>query len=119
MQKTIDVDDERIYEIFSENPITKCVVIGGLEPMIQMNEIVALIKLFREKGCECRFIIYTGYVPNELVKEVDILSNLGAITVKFGRYNPLLPPVFDNTLGVELVSNNQFAVQLDKQAIDK
>ena len=46
----IDIPDEQIYNQFINNPITKAVVIGGMEPMIQSNEVIDLISYFRSRG---------------------------------------------------------------------
>lgn len=47
---TQDVPDTVLYEKFSANPITKAVVIGGMEPFLQIDEVESLLSLFREKG---------------------------------------------------------------------
>ena len=46
---TIDLEPYQIYALYTSNPITKAVVIGGLEPMIQINEVIELIDFFRKK----------------------------------------------------------------------
>ena len=60
---TQDVPDTVLYEKFSANPITKAVVIGGMEPFLQIDEVESLLSLFREKGDHSPFILYTGYYP--------------------------------------------------------
>ena len=104
-----DINDQIIFEQFVNNPITKAVVIGGLEPMIQINEIVDLIKLFRNQGENCPFIIYTGYYPNEIPKPLERLKQYKNIIIKFGRYIPNQKPHYDEILGVSLASLNQYA----------
>lgn len=103
-----DIDNQVIYEQFVNNPITKAVVIGGLEPMIQINEIVELIDLFRLNGVDCPFVIYTGYYPEEIPKPLEQLKQYKNIIVKFGRYKPGDQYHYDEVLGVNLVSNNQY-----------
>ena len=105
----IDIPDQTIYEHFVNNPITKAVVIGGLEPMIQINEVIDLINLFRNQGEDCPFIVYTGYYPIEIPKPLEQLKQYKNIIVKFGRYNPTIPERFDEVLGVTLASSNQYA----------
>ena len=68
--ENIEIPDQIIYEHFVNNPITKATVIGGLEPMIQINEVIDLINLFRNQGEDCPFVIYTGYYPNEISEEL-------------------------------------------------
>lgn len=103
-----DIDNQVIYEQFVNNPITKAVVVGGLEPMIQINEIIELIDLFRSNGVDCPFIIYTGYYPEEIPKPLEQLKQYNNIIVKFGRYKPGDQYHYDEVLGVNLVSDNQY-----------
>ena len=107
--ENIDIPDQTIYEHFVNNSITKAVIIGGLEPMIQINEVVNLINLFRIQGEDCPFIIYTGYYPNEIPEPLDRLKQYKNIIVKFGRYIPNSQSKYDEVLGVTLASSNQYA----------
>lgn len=104
-----DIDDQTIYEQFINNPITKAVVIGGMEPMIQINEVIDLINLFRNQGENCPFIIYTGYYPNEIPEPLERLKQYKNIIVKFGRFVPNEKSRYDEVLGVTLASDNQYA----------
>lgn len=108
-QKTVDIDDSVIYNHYVQNPITKAIVLGGLERMLQFKEVYSLIRYFREHGCNDPFVIYTGYNKNELHWELDQLRAFRNIIVKFGRYVPGQKKHFDKVLGVELASNNQYA----------
>lgn len=111
-QPTQKISDEAIYKAYINNPITKAIVIGGLEPMIQIEEVVNLIKLFRENGCKDDFIIYTGYYPTEIENALEALKYYDNIIVKFGRYIPNRPSRYDDVLGITLVSDNQFAERI-------
>lgn len=104
-----DIDDQIIYEQFVKNPITKAVVVGGLEPMIQINEVIDLINLFRNQGENCPFVIYTGYYPNEIPEPLERLKQYKNIIVKFGRFVPNEKSRYDEILGVTLASYNQYA----------
>lgn len=106
---TKEIADSVIYEHFISNPITKAVVIGGMEPMIQIDEIIDLISLFRKNECIVPFVIYTGYYPNEIQKELCQLKQFKNIIIKFGRFIPNRPNRYDNILGVTLASDNQYA----------
>ena len=64
--KEQDVDITFIYNNYMFNPITEAIVIGGLEPFTQFEDIFNLIKYFRENHCDDKFIIYTGYYPDEI-----------------------------------------------------
>lgn len=107
--ENIDIPDQTIYEHFMNNPITKAVVIGGMEPMIQINEVVNLINLFRIQGENCPFIIYTGYYPNEIPEPLERLKQYKNIIIKFGRYIPNSQSIYNEVLGVTLASSNQYA----------
>lgn len=98
-----------IYNYFITNPITKAIVVGGMEPVLQIEEIIDLIDLFRSKGDKSYFVIYTGYYPNEIKNELTKLKQYDNIIVKFGRFIPNQPSRYDEILGVTLASNNQYA----------
>ena len=104
-----DIDNEIIYKQFVSNPITKAVCLGGLEPMIQINEVVDLINLFRTNGENCPFVIYTGYYPNEIPEPLERLKQYKNIIVKFGRFVPNSQSKYDEVLGITLASSNQYA----------
>lgn len=106
---TKEISNEYIYEQFVNNPITKSVVIGGLEPMLQIDEVIDLIDYFRSNGENATFVIYTGYYPDEIPEPLERLKKYKNIIVKFGRYIPNDKPRYDEVLGISLVSSNQYA----------
>lgn len=109
----IDVPNNLIYDMYLNNDITKAVVIGGLEPLMQFSEIEELIWYFRSHGENCDIIIYTGYNINEIYPEISVLCHdFDNIIVKFGRYIPNSKPIYDETLGVTLASCNQYAIKI-------
>ena len=107
-----NIDDNYIYELYSQNNITKAVVIGGLEPFLQYDEIESLISTFREHDERCDFIIYTGYNPEEISEQIDKLKKYENIIIKYGRYIPNKQHKYDVTLGIELASDNQYAEKI-------
>ena len=110
----IDVDDEELVQRYINNPITEAIVFGGLESFDSFDELFNLIYILRQKNNNDDFIIYTGYYPEEIydkVKELFIFKN---IIIKFGRFIPDRPHKFDETLGIELASNNQFALTIEE-----
>lgn len=109
---TREVPDETIYRHYTSNPISKSVVIGGMEPFLQFEEVKSLIELFREHDDHSDFVIYTGYYPDEISEQLELLKPLGNIVVKFGRFVPNRPHRYDVVLGIELSSDNQFAERL-------
>lgn len=107
--QTIEMPVDEIFHRYISNPITESVVIGGLEPFMQFNELLELIITFRKNKCFDDIVIYTGYYPDELVSEISALKKYKNIVIKFGRYIPNHEKHFDEVLGVYLASNNQFA----------
>lgn len=110
--KTIDVSAGEIYRRYINNPITKAVVVGGLEPMLQFPEIFGLVYTFRSNDCFDDFVIYTGYYPSEIKNEIEELERYKNIIVKFGRFLYNDKPIFDDVLGVKLASSNQYAKRI-------
>lgn len=100
-----------IINSYLNNDITKAVVIGGLEPFMQYSEILDFIDLFRHFSDD-DIVIYTGYNKSELEKEINELKQYKNIVLKYGRYIPNQNPHFDNVLGIELVSDNQYAEKI-------
>lgn len=108
-EKNKNISDEKIFEKYISNPITKAIVVGGLEPFDQFEELHNLIHYFRENNCEDEFIIYTGYYPEEIEGYIYFLKMFKNIIIKFGRYIPNRNNKYDEILGVTLASDNQFA----------
>lgn len=110
-QPTIEISIESIINRYLNNPITNAVVIGGLEPILQFDEILQFIKCFRLK-CEDDIVIYTGYYPDEIEDKITQLKQYKNIIIKFGRYIHEETKMFDKVLGVWLASPNQFAYKI-------
>lgn len=108
----IDLPASTLLCRYIRNPITQAIVIGGMEPMMQFQEICELIETFRYGGINDDIVLYTGYNNDEITDQLDYLSQFGNIVVKFGRYVPNNKPHYDNVLGVNLASDNQYAVRL-------
>lgn len=109
----IDVRDENIVKRYMNNGISQAIVLGGLEPMEQPDEVVELVRVLREDfGCHDDVVIYTGYYPDEVSTILDRLREFDNIIVKFGRYIPNMKPRFDDVLGVWLASNNQYVERI-------
>jgi hypothetical protein len=110
----IEISYENIVNRYLENHITSAVVFAGLEPFDSVLDVVALIKNFRDKGCNDDIIIYTGYTEQE-VSSIIRLSNIkqySPIIIKYGRFIPNSNSHFDETLGVILKSENQYAKEI-------
>lgn len=95
------------------NPLTSAIVIGGLEPFEQAKEVYNLVWTLRNVfGCSDDVVIYTGYTQEEVEEEVKRLSEFENIIIKFGRFRPNQTPHHDKVLGVNLVSDNQYAQKI-------
>ncbi len=110
-QKDIDIPIDNIIDRYINNPITKAIVIGGLEPILQFNEIMEFVQCFRKK-CEDDIVIYTGYYPHEIRDEIKQLKLYKNIIIKFGRYKHNSVKKLDDVLGVWLASPNQFTIKI-------
>ena len=108
----IKIKIDKVFERYVKNPITEAVILGGLEPFFNFDEVYNLISYFRQKNCNDDFVIYTGYYPNEVENYIEKLKKFKNIVIKFGRFIPKSASVFDKILGVKLASKNQFAKKI-------
>lgn len=111
-QPNINIPDNKIYERYIENSLTSAIVIGGLEPILQFNEVLALIQFFRQHDCNDDFVIYTGYYKDEIKDKINLLIPCGNIVMKYGRFIPNSKHRFDEVLGVTLISQNQYSERI-------
>lgn len=107
----IEVDNQVLIERYLSNPISKAVVIGGLEPFDDTLDLINFIFDFRSY-CDDDIVIYTGYNQDEIIKYIDRIYYAKNIIIKFGRYIPDQKPHYDEVLGVMLASNNQKGVKI-------
>lgn len=108
----INIPTEEIVERYINNPITEAVVIGGLEPFDQFDELIDFISRFRAHSND-DIVIYTGYYQEEIWTQLLMLQGYSNIIIKFGRFIPNRPHKIDDLLKVELASDNQYAERLD------
>lgn len=109
----IDVDNDELIKRYLNNPITKSIVFGGLEPMDSFEEVREFINTLRwDYNCFDDVVIYTGYNADEIIDQCMRLSKFANVIVKFGRFIPDQKSHFDEVLGIELASPNQYAVEL-------
>ena len=112
-QKDYEVSIEDLLDRYLNNPITSAIVIGGLEPMLQFQDILQLVNCLRlEKLCNDPIVIYTGYYPSEINKQINELKQYKNIIIKFGRFIPNSEKRYDNVLGITLNSKNQYAERI-------
>jgi len=106
--KNVEYETKDIIRRYIENNITKSIVLSGLEPMDSFNELLNFIDEFR-KVSKDNLVIYTGYTEEEIYDKTKLLSQFDNIIVKFGRFIPNQKKHYDEVLGVELASPNQYA----------
>ena len=112
--KTIDISYDEVLRQYVNNPITRAIVCGGLEPMDSFEDLVALIATLRLRyKCKDDVVIYTGYTYRECAERgwIKRLELLGNVVIKFGRFIPGDTPHHDSILGVTLASRNQLAMR--------
>ena len=95
------------------------VVLGGLEPLNDMEGVLELASEFAElaegwpRDVRAAFVVYTGYTREECHGKIDAVArSLGwrpTLIVKYGRFVPNGNGRFDPVLGVTLASDNQYA----------
>ena len=122
-QPDIEVTSEQIVKRYLANPITKAIVVSGLEPFDTMIELISLVCCLRSNyHCMDDIVIYTGYTEDELSAgryghdrddvQKDLykyLCNFPNIIIKFGRFIMNDEEHIDPVLGVKLASHNQYA----------
>lgn len=107
-EKDIYVTEDSIVKKFINNNITKAIVCGGLEPFDSWEDLKNLVKTARNYT-DAKIVIYTGYYKDELQDKVTWLSKYKNIIIKYGRFIPNQKPHYDKILGIDLVSDNQYA----------
>lgn len=111
----INISVNSLIERYMNNPITKAVVCGGLEPFDSWKDLQCLIMNLRY-WCGDDIVIYTGYNKNEIEDKLKWLKLYEPIIIKFGRYIPNQQKHYDDTLGVYLASDNQYGVKINYES---
>lgn len=110
-QPDVEIEPIDLVKRYINNSLTKAIVLGGLDPCDTWTDLYTFIFLFRSV-CNDDLVIYTGYNKEEIADKVEILSQFPNIIIKFGRYIPNQQPHFDEVLGVNLASDNQYAERI-------
>lgn len=105
---TINVDVDVLVNRYMNNFITNAVVIAGLEPFDSYSELFEFVSKLRE-CTEDDIVVYTGYYKDEITQYIEELKQYKNIVIKFGRYIPNQKSHYDEVLGVNLASDNQYA----------
>ena len=107
----IKIEMCKIIKSYIDNPITSSIVIGGLEPFYDFDQLAYMIDCFRGITND-DIVIYTGYYKDEIKDYIKQLKSYKNIIIKFGRFIPNQEKHFDKILGVYLASKTQFAERI-------
>lgn len=115
-EPTHEISIDLLVRRYVENPITKAVVFGGLEPFDTAEDIYLFVSCLRNRYLRNDdIVIYTGYEEWELASNLyhEKILEYGNIIIKYGRFRPNQTPHYDEVLGVNLASDNQYAKRYD------
>lgn len=108
----IEIFISNIIKRYKNNIYSESIVCQGLEPFDSWTDLQTLIINLRSSDIFDDIVIYTGYKEDEISDKVDWLKHWNNIIIKFGRYVPGEEKHYDEVLGVELASNNQYAKKI-------
>lgn len=111
----IEVKSDTLIKRFINNPITEAIVMQGLEPLSE-ESFPEILEFIRKLPYKIDVVIYTGYDEFEVVDKVEALKDalpsiVSNLIIKFGRFKPNQQYHYDEILGVNLASENQYAKQ--------
>ena len=107
-QPDIEIMTEKLIERYLLNPITSAFIFSGLEPFDSQHDLFDLVIAIRKHTTD-PIIIYTGYTEEEIKQSNSWALEEKNIIIKYGRFRPNQESHFDEVLGVDLVSDNQYA----------
>lgn len=114
-ESIIDIPTDVLCRRYISNDLSKAVVFGGLEPFDSLQDVYEFVMMLRQQfHCNDDIVIYTGYTQQEIEKGVyyKALIEQPNIIIKFGRFIPNREPHYDEILGKNLASPNQYAVKI-------
>lgn len=107
-ESEVKINTLELVQKYINNPLTKALVCGGLEPFDSWDDLRLLVEVFRSKTDD-DIVIYTGYTSEEQYSNLLYLRYYPNIIIKFGRFIPNQESHYDEVLGVNLASPNQYA----------
>ena len=122
-EPNIEIKHYKIINRFFENDISEAIIFQGLEPLDSFADVLKLLAILRLPAFavfQIDVVIYTGYTKEELQNKIykdgesylEKLQKYPNIIIKYGRYIPDQEPHYDEVLGVNLASDNQYAERL-------
>jgi organic radical activating enzyme len=114
----IEISLGTLLDRYQNNPLTKAIVCGGLEPFDSIEDLLNLIQAARDfREIDDDIVIYTGYTEEELAEKhpwiYRVITGYKNIIIKYGRFRPNEESHYDEVLGVKLVSSNQYAKKVN------
>ena len=100
-----------IVDRYLQNDMNQAIVFQGLEPFDSWFDLFFLIQMLRKQTND-DIVIYTGYNKDEISDKIFLLDMFPNIIIKYGRYIPGQKPHYDEVLGVNLASDNQYAEKI-------
>ena len=112
----INISVQQLVQRYITNPITQAIVLAGLEPFDTALSVADFVRSVRQVTDD-DIVIYTGYTEDELGHGDGIkteiyeylITHYTNLIIKFGRYIPNQESHYDEVLGVNLASPNQYA----------
>ena len=112
-QPDIRMSTRGLIERYLDNHLTCAIVFSGLDPIDTFDDLWFFLSVLRNTyRCNDDVVIYTGYTKCEITDKVEYLKQFSNIIIKFGRYVPGQKPHYDDVLGVDLASDNQYAEKI-------
>lgn len=110
----IIIEIDKLINRYINQDIAHCITFQGLEPLDSLKELLWFIYKFR-KVSDDKIFIWTGYTKKECKDLIALIKmmNWGNIVFKFGRYIPGHKPHYDEVLGVNLASDNQWGEEIE------
>ena len=109
----IDISIDKVIEMFDNTPGVEAIVFGGLEPFDSAEDLNCFIMNFRYQHYQ-DVVIYTGYTEEEVKEKFNWVYLYENVIIKYGRFRPHQKSHYDEVLGVNLVSENQYAKEYNK-----
>lgn len=110
-----EISYHKLCERYLKNPISKAIVCQGLEPFDSKEDLFSFIQILREEyKCNDPVVIYTGYKEEEI--NFEPILKYKNIVIKFGRFIPDGVEYYDEILGVNLASSNQYAKEFNYES---
>jgi len=82
LAKNIEVSADKIVERYKNNPITKAIVFGNLEPFDSFKDMLELIQKFRASSKD-DIVIYTGYTEEGVAYHLPMLAHYHPLIIRF------------------------------------